>query len=311
MNALKLLLFTLILCLLTSCSSIQGIFGKNASKEQKQLTKVESLEKEQSVNSQNKLTQISSFAFATKLSLNTSTNKEEPPILFALSMNDRIMSLSPSPSINDINEMSKLFNDYLLNKSEYKRELAKKDVEIETLQKKDVQLKNEWNKEIDRYKELATNTALKADTLKAELDDYQGWLGLKAVGKGLWQFTKSSMWILSIGSVLFIILRMFASSNPIAGAIFSVLSVIGGYIIRIINVIIPRAVEFSGHIATSAYNNVKGILTKLVDNVQFVRDIEKTTGAPATLKDVLDGLEKSLNDDEKKIVNDIKIKLGY
>ncbi len=307
----QLLLLILIIVCLSGCSSLKGAWGANSSKQSKQLVKVELLENKQSLNTQDKLFAISPYAFGINYSLNTSTNREDPPIKFAKEMNDRIVSLSPSPTIEEINEIKKLFSLYVTNVNLWKKEISVKDQEILGLQLETKKLQNQWNIEIDKYKNLASATALKTDTLQAEINDYKGWFGLKAVGKGLWQFAKSAMWILSIGGILFIVLRFASLSNPLAASVFSIFTRIGSWVVNTIEIIAPKAVEKAGHVAVAFYDEYNSILSKIVDNIQNIKQLEQKTGKKATLEEVLIELDKSLDQKDKDVIDKIKKELGY
>lgn len=295
---------------LQGCSSIKGIFGKNSSKQATQLTKIEKIEDKQAANNQNKLEQVGVLSFGIDYSLNKLTNKE-PPVEVALDINERLKSIAPSPPIEQMKEMIKIVNTLLTDKVEGLKLLNKKDREIDDLQQKSKQLQNEWGKEIDKYKLIASNTALRADALQGELNDYRGWLGLKAVWKGLWQFIRSSVWILSIGGVIFIILRFASLSNPIAASVFSLFSRVGAWIIHIIEFMVPKALDKAGQVSKIIYNETCDLLNKIVDSVEWIKEIEKQTGQPVTLKQLFDQLDKTMDVKEKKAIEDIKRKLGY
>lgn len=315
----KSILFSLILLLLisfttTSCTTVKKIFGKSASAEKNQVDKINGIINKKTGNDGKKLDEVSVLASGTDYALNKVTNKELP-VIVAKDINRRVMSLVGKPNLEAEKEMWKtvdqLTSELIKEREQGEQSLLIKDNEIISIQKQAKILDDNKTKEINKYMKLAESTAVLADTRKAELDDYQGWFGLKAVGKGLWQFVKSIAWFLGIGAVLFLILRFASVSNPIAATIFGVFSMIGGYCIKCIQLFIPKAVEFSGHIATSAYNESKLLLSKIVDSIESIKQIQKSTGKDITLKEVLIELDKTLDASEKSIIDNIKKDLGY
>jgi adenine-specific DNA methylase len=104
---------------------------------------------------------------------------------------------------------------------------------------------------------------------------------------------------------------VLSESNPIAAAIFSIFGVIGGYFVKFVKLLIPRAIEYSGNIATSAYTTTKTLLTKIIDNIQSIKDLQTKLGRDITVKELLVELDKSLDTNEKAIIDKIKKDLGY
>ena len=284
---------------LFGCVTKPLINGKNSKYENKAQAKIESVEKVIAESNVARLDYIGQYSFGIGLSTNLSTTKI---------LNDRILTLAIYPDIKEIQEMRELVSGL---ESSNNLSLIRKDVEISRLQNNIKQLAVDKELAVSKYIILANETAGIADTTNNELQGYKGFFGLNAVGKGLWQFAKSSIWFLAIGSILFIVLRVLASTNPIAGAIFSIFNVIGGYFVRVIKVLIPKSIEYSGNIATSAYTNVKSLLIKIVDSIQMIKQIEKTTGKDATIKELFVELEKTMDIVEKDNILKIKKDLGY
>ncbi len=303
-----------LIILMTSCATVNKIFGKSSSAENKAKAKVENVEKDQVENERKKMEQIAVLASGTDYALNKVTNKE-PAVDAAQSLNHRVISLAGKPNLDAEKEMwrivDQLTSQLVNEKALGEKALLKKDKEIINLQEESKSLAIAKDKEIQKYMKIASDTAGLADARAVELDEYKGWFGLKAVGKGLWQFIKSSAWFLGIGTVLFLVLRFASATNPVASAIFNVFSMIGGYFIKGIKVLIPRAVEFSGNIATSAYNAYETLLTKIIDSIESIKAIQKATGRDITLKEVLLELDKTMDTAEKAIVDKLRKDLGY
>jgi len=233
-------------------------------------------------------------------------------------MNQRVMSISGSPTIDKMKEMQdtidSLTSMLALERDQGEKMLNLKDMEITALQNQTKFLTQAKDAEIRKYMVLAQEAAASADAYKSALDDYQGWFGLKAVFKGGWQFIKSSMWILGIGSILFLVLRLAAASNPIAGSVFAIFNIIGSWVVNGIKILFPKALEFAGNTATSVFNAYRGTMYKLIDGIQTLKERQKASGDPNkkfTIDELFDELSKTMGDEDKKRIDEIKREIGY
>ena len=150
-----------------------------------------------------------------------------------------------------------------------------------------------------------------ADQYKATLGQMDSWFGLGAVFYGTKKFIVSSAWILGIGSILFIILRILTTSNPIASALFSVFDQMGNWLVHTIQVVFPKAVSLAGNVSSQLFNSYKSTLTKIVDAVQMAQSNSTASGKTATIQDALNEAAKSMNTDEKAIVDELKKALNW
>lgn len=282
------------------CSTVKGIFGKSASKETVARAEITVVDKEVAKVNVQKLDRIGEYSYGIKLVTNA------PPAVTDL--NERIGSLANQPTLEAMKEMETLVSQLMTNNHKL---LLKKDKEIVDLQEDAIKLGLEKETAINKYIELASATAMKTDTLTAALKEYQGWFGLKAVFKGLWQFVKSMAWGLGIFSIIFIILRVASMSNPMAASVFSIFSKIGSWFIGMIEFIVPKAAEMAGHTATAVFNAYKSTLTKVVDAIQMAKERATAAGKEPNINDVLDEVSKSMNTDEKAIVDELKKALNW
>lgn len=313
----KTLVLPILLVLLlttTSCENLKGVFGKSSTKENKQATKVEDVQKAQVKNDKTKMDNVAILASGTDYALNKVTNKE-PSVEVAQDINKRVVSLAGKPDLKAEKEMWETIDNLTSSNVQLRlkgvRELEKKDLEINRLQVESKLLNEAKDAEITKYMKLAEVTARNADTTKAALDEYKGWFGLKAVFLGMKQFFFTSMWILLGIAIVFVILRFAASANPVAASIFGIFEQVVAWIINTISVMFPKALHFAGTVSKEAYDQTSKLLKKLVDNIQSIKEIEKKTGKDITLKEVLVELDKSMNDDEKDLIKKIKKELGY
>lgn len=306
-------LMCLFLVILTSCA-IFTQKGKSSKIEEKGRARIVNVEHEIASNVSEKLEAIAGLAYGTEYSLG---KINDPPreVTVARDMNKRIVALAGTPTLEAMKEMQetidKLTSMLALERDEGAKRMEEKDSQINLLQSRAKALEVAKNAEIQKYMVVAQEAAANADAYKSALDDYKGWFGLKAVGKGLWQFLKSSMWILGIGSILFIILRIASFSNPIAASIFSIFTTIASWVINIITTLVPKAVEAAGNTSNAIFNVYKSTLWKVVDGIQSVQDRAKSSGKTPDVNEVLDEVAKSMNSNEKAIVDEIKKSLNW
>jgi hypothetical protein len=298
----------------TACSSVKGIFGKSSSDEAKASSKIEKVEKDQNRNLSDKMDQVAILASGTGYALQKVTNKE-PAVSVAYDINTRVESLAGKPNLDAEKEMWKTV-DQLMSQVKAEREkgekaLSKKDQEISEIQDETRVLLASKDEAISKYRKMSQDAAMLADTRKAELDDYQGWFGLKAVGKGLWQFVTSMAWILGGMALLYFLLRAFAATNPAIGAIFSIVEQIAAGVIKLIQGLAPKAAQFASLIPKKHFDGYKQTLDKLVDTMELLKDNQKRSGKQYTLDEILNEFSKSMNDEDKARVDEVRKTVGW
>ena len=307
------LILAISLIVLTSCSVFTPR-GKTGRVEEKNRARIVSVEGQINANIAEKIETIAGLAYGTDYALNK-INIPSKEVTVAKDLNQRVVSLAGSPTVEKMKEMQetidKLVSTLAIEREMGKRQMDQKDLEIVSLQSETKLLAAAKESEIRRYMLAAQIAAATADAYKSELAEYQGWFGLKAVFKGLWQFIKSAMWMLGIGSILFLILRMVSMSNPIAASIFSIFNMMGSWLVNIIKVILPKAVEMAGHTANHVFDAYKSTMWKLVDGIQLIKDRAAAKGQQPNLNEVLDEVAKSMNSDEKAIIDEIKKALNW
>ena len=212
-----------------------------------------------------------------KLSYGIALNSTNTPAVKTL--NDKIQSLAGIPNVSEINSIKDN-----LNRSNY----SWLDTSINSTQLKE-----------DRINNQILEAANKAGELQTELNKYHAWFGIEAIILGIKELIKTALWFILGGSILFLVLRILAGVNPIAGIIFSVFESIGSVLIHTISGLAPKALTAVQSLETSALN-------KLVDAVQFCESIGK-----ADIAAIKNELSRTLTDKEKAIIAQIKKDLNY
>jgi hypothetical protein len=233
----------------------------------------------------------------------------------AIDFNSRILSIAGNPNVDELNKIKQI-TDLLNSELEKEREkgnrlLKQKDGEILELQNKQKDIQNRYELQIKGLEVQATQVAKKADLLQVTVDEVNSWMGLGGVMYGLKRFVSIGVTGILIFLICFMVLRFLAASNPIAGAIFSIVEHIVAFIINILKGVAPKAVEFSKHIELPKFNRYKNTLDSIVDTIESLKNLQKKTGINYTLKDVTDELDRNLNDSEKVLIDELKIVNKY
>jgi hypothetical protein len=301
------------LLVLTSCAVFTSK-GKAAKAEEAGRARIANVDARLATNLADKMDAIAGLAYGTDYAL---SKVNEPPreVQVARDMNQRVVSLAGSPTVEKMKEMQetidKLTSMLATERDEGKLRLSEKDAQISALQDETKALNAAKDSEVRKYMLAAQEAAASADAYKVELDKMNKWFGLGAVFYGLKKFLISSMWVLGIGGILFIILRIVSFSNPAAASIFSLFSTVASWFVRGIEFLIPKAVETAGHVSSAIFNGYKSTLWKIVDGVQIVKERAKASGKEPSINEMLDEVAKSMNDEEKKIVDEIKKALQW
>jgi hypothetical protein len=276
--------------------------------------KIENTDRQIATNNVNRLDAISEYSVGVEYALSKVTN---PPVevKVARNINQRVAALSGTPSLSKIKEMQKTIDDLVstleTTRKQGAQELSLKDAEIAVIQNQSKQLAIDKDLEVKQYMVVAQEAATAQAVEKQQLDKMNSWFGLGAVFYGLKKFLVSFTWIFSIGSIIFLVLRILSMSNPLAESIFSIFSLVGSWFVRAIEAIVPKAVELAGHTATEVVDLYKSTLLKIVDGVQTEIDRAKAAGKVATIEEALDDVAKTMNDDEKEVVDEIKKLLNW
>lgn len=298
----KLLLSVLIILSLSGCKTT------NQDKVQKTKDALTETREALAKNDGEKLEAVATLAAGTEHSLKSVTN---PPVQVktAIDLNARILNITGNPNIDELNKIQKITD--LLN-SEIQKErqrgeklLKEKDLEISSLQNDAKEIKNTYESQIRGLESQAMQVAKKADGLQVIVDQVNSWMGLGGVVYGVKRFVTIGVTSILIFLVCFMVLRFFASVNPIAAAIFSIIEYIAAFFINIIKSIAPRSTQFSNHIELPTFTRYKNTLDSVVDTIESLKIIQKKTDVQLTLDDVLLELNKNLNVPEKILIAEL------
>ena len=308
----KLLLLPFILLILTGCFSTikpSKQIDDNQKIIDKEEKKVDNTLVEIGKNDKGKKIQTSALAQGIQYSLNQVTN---PPIQVdtAKSLNERVVSIVGSPHIDEINRI-KATVDLLNSAVEEERKkglelLAKRDELINKLQKEKVELNEQYDDQLWELTDKAKEVAEEADQNKAVLDSMSGMFGLNAVFWGLKKFVFSALTAIVIFSFVFIVLRLLATVNPIAAAVFSIFDMIGSLFVSLFKGLTPKAFEMNNFVHKDKVDEFKSPLVKIIDVIQELKEKQKESPDRAyPLTEILKRFDKEMDSHEKDLINDI------
>ncbi len=266
-------------------------------------------------NDKGKRIQTSTLAQGIQHSLNQVTN---PPIQVetAKSLNERVVSIVGSPHIDEIKRI-KATVDLLNSAIEEERKkglelLAQRDEIINKLQKEKVELNEKYDDQILQLTDKAKEVAKEADQNKAVLDSMSGMFGLNAVFWGIKKFFFSAITAIIVFSVIFIILRLLATVNPIAAAAFSIFDMIGSLVISLFKGLTPKAFEMSNLVSKQKFDEYKSPLIKIIDVIQDIKIKQKENPDKTfDVQSILIQLEKDMDSHEKDLIDGILKELKW
>ena len=260
-------------------------------------------------NDKGKKIQTSALAQGIQYSLNQVTN---PTIQVdtAKSLNERVVSIVGSPHIDEINRI-KATVDLLNSAVEEERKkglelLAKRDEVINKLQKEKVELNEQYDDQLLQLTSKAKEVAKEADQNKAVLDSMSGMFGLNAVFWGLKKFIFSALTTIAIFIVVFIILRLLATVNPIAAAAFSIFDMIGSLFVSLFKGLTPKAFEMNDFVHKDKVDEFKSPLVKIIDVIQELKEKQKESSDRVyPLTEILKRFDNEMDSHEKDLIKDI------
>lgn len=309
-------IFGILIIGLVGCDTLfhknEGILGKSSKKIDEVTTRLESVDKQLSQTDQDRLTHIGAWSKGVERSLDHITNPP-PAVVTAQQINERVEQLANKPDTEELKQIYKIVDTLLSNQSEGQKLLDKKDKEIEKLENQIIDLNQQKQDFIKDYMNAAEASAAKADQYQATLKGLQGGWGLNAIWFGIKTLISRIAIGLGIFAVLFLVLRVLAASNPIAGSIFSVFEMAASWLINTVKSIFPKSVNFSKLVPTSISDGYKSTLKNIMDEVLLLENQQKSSNPPTTitLDQLVVNIQKNLNDQDKINVAEIKTELNW
>lgn len=308
-----LIIWTLIALTLTGCAMFRNP-TKNQDKIEKKVGAIQEVKDLTAKNTDKTVGQIQSLSFGVSYALNK-TEDTNAPVNIAKELNTRVLSLSGMPSVSEINFMKHLVDDLTsqLDAERVRGEsaLAAKDKELINLQKIKVDLSNQLIKKQTELGIAAEAVSKGADKDANQLAEMNRFFGLGAILYGIKRFVTSSLIAILVFVVIFFVLRVAASTNPIAKAVFGIFETVAGFAVNCIRGLIPGVVSASKLVPQVQYDEYKSTLCKMIDVIQDLKSTEEKTGEAVSLKSIRQEFSIRLNDSEKELIRKCKKDLNW
>jgi len=309
----KIFILAFCLSLFASCKTFNqpNVETENQQKIIKAENRLNSTSDRINVNDKAKENETSILASGIQYSL----SKVETPsnqVKTAQKLNDRIVSIVGTPNLDDSEKIKRTVD--LLNsvvqteKNKGQAALKIKDVQIVALQEQHDFLKKQYTANVINMADQAKSMAEQADANQSVIDSVNKWFGLGAVFYGLKTFIKSAFVGLLIFGTIFLVLRVFASTNPAVGAIFAVFDIIGGWFMNFIRVLTPNAHKIAKVVDTVYFNKYQKTLKKIVKIIQRIKEkeVDGNGDTKVSIKEIRSYLSQIFDEEDNDLIRDIK-----
>lgn len=307
----RILLLTILLVPIIGCFPQRVIPARPVSTAQnavdKQEAKVDNIVSNIEKNEKSKVDQTSTLSAGVQYSLNQVSN---PPVQVntAKALNERVISIVGSPNIDEMKRIKAtvdlLNNQVVEERKKGEQMLTQRDELITKLQKEKNALKEKYDDELWEMSDKAMQIAKESDAKQATIDTMGGMFGLNAVIWGLKKFFFSCLTFILIFTVIFVILRILATTNPIAAGAFSIFNLLGSTVVSLMKALTPKAFEICGMVNVDQKHQYKNTLVKIVDAIQDLKERQQY-GQKFTLEDIFSRFSKDMNDAEKTVITNI------
>lgn len=309
-----------VICVVLTVTGCKGLVGRNAGTmgpafraQVSANERVENIGKSEAKNSEARLDHIGAWSEGTKYALDK-VPEPSKEVTVAKDINERVQTLANKPDFNEVREVKNII-DGLLSQMTSQQEMAQallhdKDTEIYklTLEVKALEVAKE--SEISKALKTAASSAAKADQYKETLSDMDSFFGLGAIFYGVKKLITRSIWVIVIFLVVFLVLRLAASANPVCAAIFSIFEQVIAWFINALKMIAPKAAQYSGMVTNKVFDGYKLTLTKIIDAIQLLKEKE-TPVKKATIDELTAELAKSMDVADKERVEGVKKDLHW
>lgn len=321
---IKITLVCLLSFLVVSCATLkgknEGVSGKSVKSVEKAKDKVDAVNGKIVDNDKQRLQNIGIFASGTEYALSKIEDSTKE-IDTARELNARVLTLSETPSLEELKQVHKMVDDLISNLIEQRKkglkELAEKDEIINDMQLEKKYLEEIKDKEIKKYMNVAETAASKADQYATTLNQMDSWWGLKAIFYGLKKFVTSASLFIGIFAFIYLLLRVLSTMSPIAAAAFQIFDVIASVFINIIKGLAPGAAKIAKLVPEATSTLYKETLGHIVDTIELMKAEDKKAiiaGQPPkkyTLEEILKEFKVAMDQSHKNVVDEVKVETNW
>lgn len=311
----KLAPWLLVIALLTSSCSLgllgnnKGVNGKASAQTARVNAALDSIADKQAALNDERLTSIGAWSKGTDYALSKETN-QTPPLLTARQINERVEELANQPNPKELRDIYKIIDGLLTNNAVGQRWLEKKDKEVQSLRDNVQQMETDKDAQVDKALKQSEKNAAQADQYKSTLSDMDSFWGFGAIKYGAMKFLKRAAWGIGIFIVIYLVVLIGGSFNPVLGGIRMAFDGVFSVVMRAIKLIAPGAHRIAGLTETHISDGYKQTLTHIVDSIQLFKE-KATPPQLEMLNELLVEVAKSMDSDDKDRVDAIKKSLNW
>ena len=217
----------------------------------------------------------------------------------AKKLNEDIQTLAETPTPEDVNLVM------LSIKGEAERKQLDEQITQLILERRKID--ESYTATIAKLKK--ENAQAKQDALTAEQELKELKKPLSAIRYGVVTLFKRFLYTIAGFGLVFLVLRIFATSNPIVGALFSVFEQIVAMVLRGISWLFPRMFKYAKHTPEEDFQAVKSSRNALVDTIEtlYIRYPKTKIGFDV----IFEELRQNLTETDKAEVARALKELGY
>lgn len=215
-----------------------------------------------------------------------SLDKKDIPA--AEQLNEKVQQLAETPTPEQVKTVMKS-----LDNADASKELEAK---ITQLIEQKRQIEQETRQAVDSLtRELAK---VRKDKIAAEEELAELKKPIRAITYGIKTLVKRFLWTITGIGVVFLLLKVFAASNPVVGAVFDVLQRLVAYVVKGIAALFPKAINYGSSLFQKRDETAKIIIDSIeqLDNTKTIADLKQKILEDSDLshRDEIDAIKREL-----------------
>lgn len=224
--------------------------------------------------------------------IDISADKKDLPAVKDL--NAKIDTLAEKPTPKQVDMVVKSL-DNAKDAEALKQRISKLVDEQRKLEQQQLEL-------IDQLSNTVTTLRNEKKSIQSELDELKN--PINAIKYGITTILRRFAYGLIGFGIVFLLLRIFAASNPIVGALFSVFSHTVAAIIKGLSAVFPKLLEHLQVVKQDVAEAKSSVFSKLVDEISSMKNEQ-------SIAELKDALAKRFDESDKRQVYAEERDLGY
>ena len=203
-------------------------------------------------------------------------------------LNDKIQQIAETPTPEQVSQVVAS-----LDNADAAKELEGKITQL-------IEQRRKIEQETRQAVESLTQELAKVRTAKKAAEEELAELKnpLHAITYGIKTLVKRFLWTITGLGIVFLLLRTFAASNPIVGAVWTVVERIVGYLIKGISALFPAAIRYGSSLFQKRDETAKVIIDAIeqLDNTKTIADLKQKILEDSSVehRDEIDAIKREL-----------------